>query len=433
MSAYAEALRRLNARVDYERQARGPTSLRSFRELLSRLGHPERTLRSVVVLVGTKGKGSTAHHLSALAESLGLRVGLFTSPHLMEYTERIRLQQRPVDPERFGRTLLDLDRWVERQGGFRTVFELLTLTALQIFREEDVDLAVFEAGLGGRLDTTALLPARALGVTTLHLDHTSVLGDTLSSIIREKIYPRPTVIPAVVGRQWPAFAGTVRHVAQALYHPVLQEGWEYRVQAVQVTPAGTRAVLIRPGDIPHTLDTPATGQVQAFNAALAWMMMESLWGGPLPPRASFASLHLPGRLQRIRRHPPVYMDGAHNALAFQALRTTIETLHPRYRWIGVLALHRDKLNAHVQRVLRTWNARWVATRTPSPRALPPAELRRFLPMLAWIGEREHPEDAVEYALSLAEKEPHTGVVVTGSFYLSGAILPWLLQTARVPD
>ncbi len=434
MNAYHRALACLSHRVDHERTARGPTSLRAFREILKRLGHPERSLRSVVVLVGTKGKGSTAHHLSALAESLGLRVGLFTSPHLISYNERIRLQQHPVDPERFGETLLALDRQLESHGGgFRTVFELLTLTALQIFREEQVDLAIFEAGLGGRLDTTALLPARVLGVGPIHRDHTAHLGDTFSSIVREKIYPRANRIPAAVGHQPQVLADTVRQIARALYAPVLQEGWEYRLDNIQTSTGGTRARLFYPArEEVIFLETPARGKHQAHNAALAWIIMEILWGEPLPPHANFRMLQLPGRLHRIGIHPPVYVDGAHNALAFQALKEALTALHPDHRWIGVLAMNRDKAGADVHHILRTWNVCWIATRTPSPRSLDPETLMRKLSDLCWIDRLEDPGEAVQTALERAQRERKTGVVITGSFYLSGAILPWLLQTARVP-
>src|SRR5919108_1972798 len=192
---FAEALSYLDRFINYERQpgvsyTRESFDLKGFERFLARLDDPQRQLKTVVV-AGTKGKGSTAALIASMAQGSGLKVGLYTSPHLCSIRERIRVDGAIVSEEVFAALVSDLKRHIEAAGmagvrRFRTFFEILTAMALVHFERVGVDLAVLEVGLGGRLDATNVATPLVSVITSISLDHTEVLGDTIPQIAREK-------------------------------------------------------------------------------------------------------------------------------------------------------------------------------------------------------------------------------------------------------
>jgi len=402
--------------IHLERTGGGPSTLRAMRQALEHLGHPHLLLPSVVNVVGTKGKGSTAFHISALLEAQGLRVGLFTSPHLRGYHERIRINRRPVAPDVLASYVVELYRFLEARGGFRSVFELLTLAAIQIFLDAKVDVAVFEAGLGGRLDATAVFRQDLTVLTPIGYDHAEVLGHALPMILREKLgILKPRQGKLVAGSQRPFLRPLVRKLAAFYQVPLYEVGQDLRIQEITLSLEGTRVVV--EGMLTGAWTTDQVGRHQGENLALALLAAYVLTGNRPPSRVITEE---EGRFQVIRHGEKwLVLDGAHNAMSLRVLRETLEVFFPP-PWFCVLGMQRDKLTPPVRQELGQWPAVFWATSPGPPRGLSPRELIQNLPDLNWKGEGT-PEEAVKDALAAAP--PEGVVVVTGSLYLLGKFLP----------
>jgi dihydrofolate synthase/folylpolyglutamate synthase len=291
--------------------------------LCERLGRPERSVPSVLV-GGTNGKGSTAATLSSIAKACGLKAGLYTSPHLIHVTERIRVEEEDV-------TGAELDHALERVFAAAdaspaiaaTYFEAATAAALLIFSGRRLDLAILEVGLGGRFDATNVVPAVLSAVTSIGLDHTEELGPTLSSIAREKAGIFREGRPAIARASGEAL-DVLRAEAQRRGSAWHDAGNELSVRVREVGIDGTRFDLTTPRQELH-LTTPLPGAHQAWNAALAVRAAELLAESAAHLTAEtigagLAGVRWPGRLERFEIGGRcVLLDGCHNAECAAAL------------------------------------------------------------------------------------------------------------------
>ncbi len=276
--------------------------LESIRELLAGLGHPERAFPSVVV-GGTNGKGSSSIVLEALARSAGLRTGLYTSPHFLDPRERIRVDGRAIEAQAFFAAVSRLRPAIERTGA--TFFEGLTAIALDHFARAGVEVAILEAGLGGRLDATNAVPKAAVLLTSVGLDHQDLLGNSLEAIAAEKLGLAAPGVPFYL---------------DALDAPIL------RLATTRLAEVGARAIelgALEVEDPPGSLSfAPPSGRQRVL-----WRRMRALyadlarhrgWPAADPPRAA-ESLRLVGRYQVFSDAPRLVLDGAHNAHALLPL------------------------------------------------------------------------------------------------------------------
>lgn len=395
--------------------------LARMREACALLGNPERSAPALHV-AGTNGKGSTCAFAEASLRAAGLRTGLYTSPHLVHFCERIRLDGVPVSEERACELLEEvLARvpWALRDDGL-TFFELVTLMAFLAFR--GVDAMVIEVGLGGRLDATNVLESpRACAVSSLGLEHMQYLGPTLSDIAREKAGIFKASAPAVSAGQPREAARVLEGRARELGIPLLRPGRDYRFESRDVRPfcyQGPRWA-VRAGDL------ALQGHHQRTNAALACALLEASLL-PLEPRhveQGLARATWPGRLERIGE---VYLDGAHNPHAARALAHAMPTLlggRPLRLVFGAL---QDKDAAAMLRELAPLAASVHFCAPDSPRAVPPRELALLWPgaVHARVGE----------ALQAARGEGGA-VLVCGSLYLVGEARAALTgnELARMPS
>lgn len=346
------------------------------RALLDLAGAPDHGLRSVLV-AGTKGKGSTATMLDALARAGGWRTGLYTQPHLHSYRERVRLDGEPLQPDLFSalvdrlRSLVDKLRAAHPEAGEPTTFELTTVLALLAFAEARVDLAVLEVGLGGRLDATnAVAPILSL-LTTIGLDHTQILGDSIEEIAREKagiIRPGGTVVAA---RQ-----------RQRARREIVARCEELHARCRFVPPLIAVTASSRPlgtvraarADTGSWVGLGLAGAHQRQNAGVALAAARALWrhGLALTPAAVTAALsavRLPGRFEVVRGSTTWVLDAAHNRDSAVALaRTLREAGLGRPRWL-VLGIFRDKDARGLLRPLVPEADGVVVTAPKSPRVL----------------------------------------------------------------
>ncbi len=371
---------------------------------LERLGSPERRVPAVHI-AGTNGKGSCAALTDSILRQAGLRTGLFTSPHLLRFTERIRIDGVEID----GDHLAFLDQAVVATGVPLTFFEVSTVLAFLAFAEEKVDVAILETGLGGRLDATSACHPLACAITSIALDHEAILGNTIAAIAFEKACIAKPGVPLFLG-------------------PLSLEA-EERIAGVA---GSTGAPLRRLGiDYPPAPIAPAlSGSHQLANAALAVALARQValaLGRPLGDGEvlrGLSEVRWPGRLERIGE---VLLDCAHNVEGAMALR---DALPSAPRQVLVISIVRDKNAAGMLAVLAPEVDRVVITRSHSDRAADPWRLAELVPRTR-AGDRqvicvEDPLAALDHACRYAREVPGGLVIVAGSIFLVGALRAHLL-------
>jgi len=378
-----------------------------MRKLMTVLGLPQRRFESIHV-VGTNGKSSTTRFCAAILERHGLRSGSFTSPHLRSFRERIEVGERAVSETDFAAAVQRTAHAAELVN--RTVaadervtqFEALTAAAYDELARRGVEVAVIEAGLGGRFDATNVIPSRVQVLTGVGLEHTRWLGPTLSDIAAEKL--------AVVRDRATLVIGSLDPESRAVAERVVTE------RRARLVDAGARRP---PGELGVVLLAP--GEFQRRNFALAAAAARAFLGRPLERAAlerAAAETYVPGRLDVVGDRPLTVYDGAHNPSGTAALVEALgEVLGARRPRVAVLGILEDKDAAGMLNVVLPHVERVVFTRSRNPRSLSPGTLATLaeklgLPRSESVGD---PRAAVERARQLAG--PGGAVVATGSIYL----------------
>ncbi len=311
--------------------------LESVRRALDVLGDPQSAFPSLHV-AGTNGKGSTSAMAQAVLSRHGLRVGLFTSPHLNDFRERFRIGDEWISEQEVVDLVADVQSNVARHGIELTFFELTTVVAFTWFARKRVDAAIVEVGLGGRLDATNVVVPRAAAVTTIGFDHERYLGSTLEEIAREKAGILKRGVPAVVGRVNDSVAAVIAAVAADENAPLRRLGAGFHVMpgAAKFDYVGRRTI--------RGLVCGLRGGFQIDNAAVALAALED--GGWLQAisddevRDGLSRVHWPGRLELIGGNPLVVLDGAHNPAGVEALAAELPPIaagRPVHLVFGVLA------------------------------------------------------------------------------------------------
>jgi dihydrofolate synthase / folylpolyglutamate synthase len=412
--------------------------LERARDLLVRMGEPQRRFPSVLV-AGTNGKGSSSALLAAMARAAGIRTGLYTSPHLESVEERLRIDGRAIDSGRLGAILEDLVGLAERETGSPpTYFEAVTLAACRWFADEQVDVAVLEVGLGGRLDATNLADPILSLITPIGFDHREFLGDTLAAIAREKAGILRSGRLALAWIEDAESAESVQAVAAEIGADLRFASREVRIEAVE--PHGWEGQRIRLATPTrrYDLEIALLGDHQVKNLGLAVRAAEalaSLGFDRLEPQAlaaGAAACRWPGRLEPIllpggRR---VLLDAAHNPDGAEVLARFLGHLDrhegPVDLLFGVLA---DKDYGEMLPRLAAQTRRVVLTRPASPRAKDPAELLPLLGGREGVVVEPEPDRALDRALALGGEV----LVACGSIYLVGEVRKALRERFGVPE
>ena len=394
--------------------------------LLTDLGHPEQAYRAVHV-AGSNGKGSTTAFLSTMLSAAGRSVGMYTSPHLVSMTERVQLvrgaEARQVEQAAMVAAVAAVEAVAP---GFRNLsfFEVVTAAALTVFRDERVDVAVIEAGLGARLDATRLVDAEVAVLTDLSLEHTNILGDTIEEIAREEGAVLRPGRPLVMADGDPAAMAEVDALADEGGATVYRLGRDF---AAERTPGGRYALTLTDRTLPP-VPLALLGLHQGRNAALAAQAAVLAEPG-IDDAALVAGLsgaRWPGRMEVVGgADVPILLDGAQNAHATRALAAAL-TLH-RDRFEGplhfVFGVMSDKDAAAMVGSLAPLAETMIFTRPGSVRARPPEEVARLV-LRGASGPETHVEPVIERALALAIQTAATEggwVVVCGSLYLIGDV------------
>jgi dihydrofolate synthase / folylpolyglutamate synthase len=411
---YAEAVARILALRGGERAGMRP-GLERIEAMLDAIGRPEQAF-TIAQVGGTNGKGSISAMLAAILQAAGRHVGLYTSPHLAHYRERIRVDGRPISESDFVDGVDALGTLITRLD--LTVFEAGTALALDHFCRERVDVAVLEVGLGGRLDATTVGKPRVVVLGPIDYDHQHELGDTLTLIAAEKA----AIIrggAAFSARQDPeAEAVIIRRAAEAGV-PLSLEGRDLRVTPLGFTLEAQRLDLEGPGWRISDVACGLLGVYQPGNALLAAAAARELGADEGAIRAGLAGARWPGRFQIFRRDPLVVLDGAHNPAGARALAASLRAYFPGRPVTFVIGVLADKDAGGILAALRPLAARVVLTASANPRAAPPDALRALLPPGLRVDVARSPQDALAVATAA---DPRGIVCVAGSLSLIGDVL-----------
>jgi dihydrofolate synthase / folylpolyglutamate synthase len=408
---------------------RGKTrlGLDSTRRLLRLLGSPERGVPMLHV-AGTNGKGTTTALAASILHASGLRVGRFTSPHLLRVEERICVDGVPIGAEEFAARVRDMRRWIARADA--SFFEAMTAIAALHFREAGVQAAVYEVGLGGRLDSTNALPSSVSVITSIGHDHEAILGSGLRAVCREKLGIARPATPLHASLPDPELGALARAHCRRAGTPLrLLPADAARV--LRIDPASGMHFELR-GPRPERLWTRFLGLHQARNAALAAAAVSDLAAmhlGGLHPEveAGVARGFFPGRFQVLPAGagtPLVVLDVAHNPESLQATLVLARELFPASRPVVILGMLRDKRQDGIMPLLAGWARRLVLTTPQVERAWDAAAVHAHLATAA--GELPVVvEPDVAAALDNAWQDSPAPVLVLGSHYLVGEALPIL--------
>lgn len=430
---YLEAVVWLNRLMDFERIADYRYDAKHFNlertaRLLAAVGNPHNALTCAVV-AGTNGKGSTAAMLTSILAAHGLSVGLYSSPHLVEYRERMRLNLEPVGPGEFARLADRLVEPVERLQGAGpamqpTTFEVLTTMALLGFAERRVKVAVLEVGLGGRLDSVNIVNPAAVCVTPISLDHMDQLGGTVEAIAREKAGVIKSAAPVISGPQPPAALGVIQAACREVRAPLTVVQRELCAEAVSSDGQGSRFDAVTPAGRYERLHVSLLGAHQVSNA-LAAIGVAQVLGGEVSLDGVRRGLHdvvWPGRLQLCQLRPRVVLDGAHNAESASALAEAIASLFKPRRLALVFGQLRGKEHQAIARILCPHAEEVLIPELKHPRALPATDLATAARM--WSGRvvvYRNAEAAFAEARARFDGQDDL-ILVTGSLALVGEVM-----------
>jgi len=421
----------LDSLTNYERAPRvhyteTNFSLTRMNRLLASLGNPHREFKSIHI-AGTKGKGSTATMLAEMLRGCGMRVGLYTSPHLLDIRERIVVDGEMIPEATFAKAIgTVVAAAVKARVNPPTYFEVLTAAAFRYFADEQIEAAVLETGLGGRLDCTNVVHPEVVGLTSISFDHMSQLGNDLTSIAREKAGVVKKGVPVVSAPQLPEVKAVIQEAAEVADAPLRfsdeDVDFSYRFEFSRTAGRHARICLTTAGSRFEHLEVPLFGAHQAINCALALNMLDVLKtrGFPIDDQRAMAGLShvkLPGRMQMICEEPRIMVDGAHNAASINALMRGIGQHITYDSMIVIFGCQRDKDIPGMIRRIQIGADKIIFTSTGSPRSAEPAELAaEYIERSGKMAQvAQNLDEAMRIALSALSREDL--ICITGSFYL----------------
>ncbi|MGQ9705905.1 MAG: bifunctional folylpolyglutamate synthase/dihydrofolate synthase [bacterium] len=431
---YCEALEYLYSHIDFERDRFVQEKwhdLFPLKTLLYNLGDPQDYILRVNI-VGTNGKGSTGAILSSIMRSAGYKVGFFSSPHLRSIRERIQIDGKPISKEDFTLCINDLKYAINSSGiisdynngryNFRTVFEILTALAFYYFQRQNVDIAIMEAGLGGRFDATNVGRPDVLCITSISYDHCHILGRNIIDIAREKA-------SVIKDNQFVSSAPQTFEVFDVIKditrrrHAVLKiVGKDIELKINNISLNGTEFTIDN-----KQYRTPLIGYHQSINSALAVLTTQLLNYININTNESSIKLGLesakwPGRMMCIKDNPTIILDGAHNPDGAKNLVRTIRDLYNNCEPTVIVGINENKDIPAILLSISNITDRVIFTSSNHPQAKDPIYLSKIFSRFCKndnIKTTKNVKEALEIALAQTDGEP---IIITGSLYLIGNVL-----------
>ncbi|HPS54758.1 MAG TPA: folylpolyglutamate synthase/dihydrofolate synthase family protein [Sedimentisphaerales bacterium] len=433
-SNYQQAMNYLSEKTDYEKETRVRYNVTTFnldkmRNLLELLGNPQEKFPTAHI-AGTKGKGSTATMLAKMLEFNGYKVGLYTSPHLLHLHERIVINSEMISEDQMLDLMNRIYAPIEKISETDSVsfFEIMTALAFMYFADSQVDIAVIETGLGGRLDSTNVITPKVVGITSLSIDHQQQLGSTIDKIAAEKAGIFKSGVPIVTVIQKPEAMAVLQSHAEQVKAPLSVTGMDidfsYRFETSREHGPHTRICLATPTSKFEHVRVPLHGKHQAVNCSLALAMLDKLKcaGYKVDNEKVVEGLNavsLAGRMEMICQDPRIIIDAAHNAASLRALIHALGQNIPYDSMIVIFGCNCDKDITGMLTQLQYGADKVIFTRSNSPKAVSPIELADQYTEIC--GKMCQSASSIGQAFKLASSAigREDLICVTGSFYLIG--------------
>jgi dihydrofolate synthase/folylpolyglutamate synthase len=402
-------------------------NLNRMRLLLKKLGNPQDKFRSVHI-AGTKGKGSTCAMVASMLQACGLKVGVYTSPHLNDIRERICVDGEMISRHDFARVINAVKPAASRITPPPTYFDVLTAAAFKYFAEEKVDIAVIETGLGGRLDSTNVIKPEVTAITSISKDHMQQLGNTLPQIAAEKAGIFKHGVPAVTVVQDPSVEPVLKSAAEKAGAPFDVVGrtmeFSYRFESSRMMGPHNRVCLTTPNSKFEHLSVPLLGEHQAINCGLALSIIDRLKGrgfdlNDAKAMEGLAKTTIPGRMEMVSQTPRVLVDGAHNAASIDMMMKAIGQHIPYDSMVVIFGCCADKDVPGMLERITAGADKVIFTKVDNIRSSDPEELAaRYIELYGKMAQVAATlEDALAIANRAVTKEDL--ICITGSFYLVG--------------
>ncbi|WP_457644097.1 bifunctional folylpolyglutamate synthase/dihydrofolate synthase [Persephonella sp.] len=385
--------------------------LERIKNALSEIGNPHETFHSILIS-GTNGKGSTAVYLESLLRHHGLKTGLFISPHVLEENERWQINRKNIENDKLDRYIFEIQDLIKKYN--LTYFEASALLAFRYFSEENVDTAVLEVGLGGRWDATNVVYPEVSVITNVSLDHTHILGDSLTQIAREKLGIARKDRPLVIGTdQMEIISQAVMKGIKEIYHYPI--GFTYQIRN------GSMEYIFRNRKI-KDIRTSVPGDRQLSNAATAitaFLIYAEKKGIEIDEnkiKKSILESFIPGRMQIVKEEPLMIVDGAHNLEAIMKTFEEIKRLYPDRKILTLFSGMKDKDLRNIISTIKAGSEDLIITRIPVSRSITEETISEFKG-LVFVPDIE---EALNRILEKADE--NTVILITGSLYLAGEVL-----------
>ncbi len=431
MRTFLESLTYLDQFANYELNRSVPYAPKTFdlariEQLLSRLGDPHRSLK-IVHVAGTKGKGSTCRMIESALRAAGYRTGLYTSPHLHTFRERIQVSGGMIERDEVAALVDEVEPHVAAVLGL-TWFEIVTAMGLLYFARRQVDVAVVEVGLGGRLDATnVVLPAVSV-ITSLSFDHTAWLGNTLAQIASEKAGIVKPGVPVVSAPQKGEALAVIERACEESKSSLTLVGRDWLYAPGQIEPGGQWFARLRPDwyqnfwPQPEFYWIPLLGRHQIVNATMALAVLDLLRAqrltlSPDAVEQGLRSVRWPARMEVLSPEPLVVTDGAHNGESAQRLEAALREWFPGRKWTLIFGASLDKDFAAMFDALLPMTSHVILTRARTARAADP---ERLAELVTARGKQVEMAESVADALDLALRaaDDRAGVIITGSLFVA---------------
>jgi len=431
-TAYNKALDYLYSFVDYSLKhsselAKAEFNLDRMFALMEELGDPQ-SKYPIIHVAGTKGKGSVSALCASALQAAGYKTGLYTSPHLLDYCERIQINGEPISHEQMVELVEDIKSAVAKIPKL-TTFEITTGIGFLAFAKQNVQAAVFEVGLGGRLDATNVVTPKVSVITSLSYDHMAVLGDTLARIAGEKAGIIKQGIPVVSAPQTGEALEVLERIAKDRNCPFILLGKDVKFERLASSLDGQSLLIFalsgaEPRRSALEIKMPLLGSHQIENAATAYVALKTS-GIEISDEAiqqGFAEVKWHARFEVVRRQPPVIFDSAHNEDSFVKLRQTLEEHFPGRMVTLIFGASEDKNIPGMFAVMKPKIRRLIVTRADHPRALEPEKIVELAGQAGLESEALSPvETAFWRALELSEKDGSI-VLSAGSMFVTAEVM-----------
>jgi dihydrofolate synthase/folylpolyglutamate synthase len=430
--SYSKAIRFMASLSDFERlrivrYTSQNFDLERMRTLLKRLGNPQDQFKNVHI-AGTKGKGSTCAMIAAMLQACGYKVGLYTSPHLTDVRERIQINGEMIHQSEFARIVKQMEPIIERMRPHPTYFDAMTAVAFKHFADQNIDIAVVETGLGGRLDSTNVIKPEVTAITSISKDHMAQLGNTLAKIAEEKAGIFKAGIPAISVQQDPEADLVLKRVAEKNGTTLDVTGqtieFSYRFESSRMQGPHNRVCLTTPNSKFEHLAVPLLGEHQAINCGLALSVIDRLKSRGFTISDSkamegLAKTTVPGRMEMLSQQPRVVADGAHNAASFDAMLRAIGQHIPYDSMVIIFGCCADKDVPGMLEKIAAGADKVIFTHVNNIRSADPNELAAKY--VEQYGKMAQVASSLDDALGIAKRAvtKEDLICISGSFYLVG--------------